>query len=129
MRHINSPKWIPPSFLSFLLRIHFNISFIIQIFAINIFKNFNRYIFFLLLFTLSVAFTTFSNIYLHARILHKISEPFIPEFFELFRNFLYFVLYSIKIVTGNSPMLYCCKDYKKLQGTRDFFGAGFFFAF
>ena len=88
------PKWgiftaqnkLPLSFLSFFLRIHFNISFIIRYLLLTF--STTLIVTFFLLFSLSVAFTTFSNIYLHARILRKISEPFIPEFFELFRNCL-----------------------------------------
>ena len=38
-------------------------------------------------FSLIVAFTIFSNIYLHQEILHKISKPFISKFFELSRRF------------------------------------------
>ena len=39
-------------------------------------------------FSLMVTFTTFSNSFLRARMLYKICEPYLPEFFELSRNFL-----------------------------------------
>ena len=73
----------PLPLLSPLVQILFNVYFSILIFTSKIVNNFNRSC----SFSLIVTFTTFSNIFLRARILHKISDPFILEFFELSKSF------------------------------------------
>ena len=78
---------LPLTLLRLLLQIIFNINFSIRIFTINVLKNFTLQVI-SCSFSLSVTFTTFCNIYLRARILYKISEPLIPEFFELSRSLL-----------------------------------------
>ena len=73
--------------LSLLLQILFNVNFSIPIFTSNIMNKINCYF---CLFSLTVYFyyfLTFSNTFLLARILHKISELFILEFFELSTSF------------------------------------------
>ena len=101
-----------PPLLRLLLQILFNLNFSIRIFAITLIITFN---FLFILFNFLFTFTTFSNIYLRARILHKTSEPLMARFFELPIGFdgrlwfVYFMLYKIKIVriVRNFPMLYC----------------------
>ena len=77
------------------LQILFNVNFSIQIFTRSIIILVSRYLQEALsinvivafnFFSLTVNFTTFSNIFLWARIHHKISEPFIWEF-ELYKSF------------------------------------------
>ena len=101
-----------PPLLRLLLQILFNLNLSIRIFAITLIITFN---FLFILFNFLFTFTTFSNIYLRARILHKKSEPLMARFFELPIGFdgrlwfVYFMLYKIKIVriVRNFPMLYC----------------------
>ena len=71
-------------------------------------------------FSLIVSFTTFSNSFFHARMLHKKSLPFTSGFSELSRSF--------KIVTGDFLMLYCAGNlFYSCKETRNFFGADFLF--
>ena len=99
--------------------------------------------------TTFTTFTTFCNINLHARTLYIKSEPFIPKFFKLSRCFggtlwfVYFILhdiktvkenfamlyYALKIVAGNFPMLYCCKDSKSIKRDEKFLRRRFFVCF
>ena len=67
--------------LSPLLKIFFNVKFSIWIFTSNIISKFNRYFIFLFIFFDH----NFTNIVLRAKILHKVSEPFMHEVFELSR--------------------------------------------
>ena len=101
-----------PPLLTILLQILFNLNFSIRIFAITLIITFN---FLFILFNFLFTFTTFSNIYLRARILPKKSEPLTARLFQLpigFDGRLWFVnfmLHEIKIVriVRNFPMLYC----------------------
>ena len=71
---------LPLQLSSLLLQILFIVNFSIRIFASNIFTNFKRHFKFLVHFLWSELLLFFSNTFLRARILHEISEPFIPEF-------------------------------------------------
>ena len=126
---------LPLPLLSLLLQILFNVNFSsIQKFIIN---NFRTLIAHLIScsFSLIVTFTTFCNSLLHARMLCKISEPFIWKFFEHSRSFGVrsdsFIMYYIKLKQSQGislenfprafPYALLLQSYKNVQETRNFF--------